>query len=221
MTRLLLPLAGALAVAGGFLLGTSFTAPTPALEPTASTEPDQVVLWNEDHCRVTDLIGEWEVRSAPAGTRMRPEHDDCYIRILSAVDGLEHEFQVTTQGEVYIAHGWICVNQVDQESWLPTVVDDFFATTDCGGDPIECTMSYPKSDIGKVIIPEVSCWRSEAEPAAGCEWVKRCMAGSGDCHFDITLVYGGQESWEAACGSGGTLSQCKSAAGVTWLCYCE
>lgn len=198
----------------------SVTPPTSASSENLVVNEDspRIVLWNEDHCQITDLIGEWRVRSAAKGSRMRPQHDECYIKILSSVDGIERQYRVRANGEVYIAHGWIAVNQMHQETW----------SAQAGGAPSpgvgdtdvsDCAVSYTKEQVVSVSFDQGACWRSQAEPGGGCEFVMQCLQGTGGCHVEIGLVDHFIDSIEGECGSGSTLKQCVSASGSTHLCY--
>ncbi len=183
-------------------------------------EPLQIVLWNDQHAVVTDLVGEWEVRDTPIGTRMRPRHDDSRIRVYSVVEGIEHDYPVTTAGEVYMAFGWICVNQVHQESWGSQGAGPF-KQVPCGDDPSACTVSYLRSDVMYITFNSSLCWRSAVQPPGNCTFKKHCDAGSGDCEVVIELVTGYLDTFVTACGSGVTVQQCSTSAGQTWICYCE
>lgn len=206
---------GALALA----LAPSSTASAGAV-PLATPEQPRIVLWNEDHCQITDLIGEWRVRSAPRGSRMRPQHGECYIKLLSSVDGVEYQYRVGTAGEVYIAHGWIAVNQVHQETWS-SGADQGSVTESSASDldVSDCAISFNKEQVLKFELSGGSCWRSEVTPATGCDAIWHCLQGTGGCGVEIELVNQTVHHIEAECGSGGMIKQCTTAPGVTTVCY--
>lgn len=196
----------------------ALTAPSTAsadANPLATPEPQRIVLWNEDHCQITDLIGEWRVRSAPRGSRMRPQHDECYIKILSSVDGEEHQYRVGTGGEVYIAHGWIAVNQVHQETWSSAPGGGFSSP---GTEPEDCTLEVPKNLVVKLAFEQGACWRSSLEPGLGCEFQWRCLQGAEGCRLEIQML-NGTHDLEGECGSGNMVSQCDSAGSGATLCF--
>lgn len=180
-----------------------------------SPEQPRIVLWNEDHCQITDLIGEWRVRSAPRGSRMRPQHAECYIKILSSVDGVEHQYRVGTGGEVYIAHGWIAVNQVHQETWSSGPGDGMEAGSPDVGD---CTLEFPKTMVVSIALEQGACWRASVDPGQGCEFLWRCHQGAEGCRLQIKLL-DGEHDIEGECGSGSILRQCQSPGGGTTLCF--
>lgn len=222
MSKTLLILSALLLVAGAISISAHLASPVSAAAPNvvANPEPDRLTLWNEDHVQIVDMIGEWRVRSAPNGSRMRPQHDECYIRLMADASGDEYELRVTTVGEVYIAHGWIAVNQVNQDTWTAAMPEEP-ASSSCGNNPLDCTSSYLKSEVVRIVFEPNSCWQAVEQPAAGCAWTWNCSTGSTGCTVHFHQNTGVVDAFESSCGSNAKITQCKNASGLTWICFCS
>jgi len=88
--------------------------PGPSAGPSAAGVVGAHEWWNEDWCKLLSLDGAWELETEGAAVRLRPEHDDCHLALLSVVSGQVVDYPMTTAGEVVLFGGWVMVNQLDR-----------------------------------------------------------------------------------------------------------
>ena len=88
-------------------------AATGSPEPAAGGQ----TWFNEEIYELLGMDGDWRVLTTPQGVRFRPVGGVATVELLELDTGAVEARTVPVEGEVAFGHGWIVVNETDQQTF--------------------------------------------------------------------------------------------------------